>query len=112
MHITTKSGRRIELPTPEEEAAINAGIAADPDNPELDDEFFARAKPAREFFDAKTYAGLLALQKRGASRRPAKVAASIRFDADVLAVLKASGRGWQARVNAAMREWLKTHPLT
>ncbi len=28
----------IHMPTPEEEAAINAGIAADPDNPELTDE--------------------------------------------------------------------------
>ncbi len=35
-------------PTPEEDAAINAGIAADPDAPELDDPWFARAKPAIE----------------------------------------------------------------
>ena len=33
-------------PTDEEEAAINAGIAADPDNPELDDEWLKRARPA------------------------------------------------------------------
>ena len=36
------------IPTPEENAAINAGIAADPDTFELDDEWFARAKPAIE----------------------------------------------------------------
>ena len=35
-------------PTPEEEAAINAGIAADPDTFELDAEWFARARPAVE----------------------------------------------------------------
>ena len=29
----TKSGRVIQIPTPEEEAAINAGIASDPENP-------------------------------------------------------------------------------
>lgn len=34
------------VPTPEEDAAINAGIAADPDTEELDDAWFARA-PAR-----------------------------------------------------------------
>ena len=33
-----------------------------------------------------------------------KVATTIRFDADLLAVLKASGRGWQTRVNALLRE--------
>jgi len=28
----------------------------------------------------------------------------MRIDADVLAVLKASGRGWQTRLNALLRE--------
>lgn len=32
---------------------------------------------------------------------------TIRFDADVVAALKTTGRGWQTRVNDAMREWLK-----
>lgn len=31
-----------------EESAINAGIAADPDTSELDDEWFEKARPARE----------------------------------------------------------------
>ena len=31
-----------------EEVAIRAGIAADPDTMELDDEWFARARPVRE----------------------------------------------------------------
>ena len=37
-------------PTPEEEVAIMAGIAADPDNPELDEEFWADAKPTHEIY--------------------------------------------------------------
>ncbi len=37
-------------PTPEEAAAIQAGIAADPDNPELDDEYWATAKTFREVY--------------------------------------------------------------
>ena len=40
------SQHKIRRPTPEEDAVINAGIAADPDTLEGDDEFFARAKPA------------------------------------------------------------------
>ena len=35
-------------PTPDEEAAIRAGIAADPDTFELDDGWFAKARPASD----------------------------------------------------------------
>ena len=52
----------------------------------------------------------LGARRRGPQKAPTKVPTTIRFDADVLAALKASGRGWQTRVNDAMREWLKTHP--
>jgi uncharacterized protein (DUF4415 family) len=38
-----------------------------------------------------------------------KQATTIRFDADVLNAFKATGRGWQTRVNDAMRDWLRTH---
>ncbi len=41
-----------------------------------------------------------------------KVSTTIRFDPDVLAALKTSGKGWQTRVNAAVRDWLKTHSST
>ena len=46
--IRTRSGRVVELPTQQEDARINAGIAADPDTRELDDAWFARARPAHE----------------------------------------------------------------
>lgn len=48
--------------------------------------------------------------KRG--RPPAdhpKAQVNIRLDADVVAAFRASGRGWQTRLNAALKEWLKTH---
>ena len=48
-------------------------------------------------------------RRRGAQKTQTKVSTTIRFDADILAALKASGRGWQTRVNEAVREWLKTH---
>lgn len=48
--------------------------------------------------------------KRG---RPAgsgtKEQVAIRLDRDVLAAFRASGAGWQTRMNAALRDWLKTH---
>jgi len=35
----------------------------------------------------------------------------IRLDADVLAAFKAGGRGWQTRINAALKEWVDAHPV-
>ena len=106
--IKTRLGRVIELPTPEEDAQINAGIAADPDTFELDDEWFARALPAKEFFSPVAYAQLCAMRQRAPTDKPLKVPTTIRFDADVLTALKASGKGWQTRVNQAVKDWLRT----
>lgn len=53
--------------------------------------------------------GVVVGRVRGAQKAPRKVPTTIRFDADVLDALKASGKGWQTRVNEAMREWIKTH---
>ena len=106
MQIRSKSGRVIDLPSAEEETRINTGIAADPDNPEWTAQDLARALPAAQFFSPETYAQLCAQRVRGPKNKPLKVPTTIRFDADVLAALKASGRGWQTRVNQAMREWV------
>ncbi|MBI4081087.1 MAG: BrnA antitoxin family protein [Candidatus Lambdaproteobacteria bacterium] len=38
-----------------------------------------------------------------------KVATTIRFDRDVVAGFRALGRGWQTRMNEALRDWLSTH---
>jgi uncharacterized protein (DUF4415 family) len=52
-------------------------------------------------------AGIELAKKRG---RPAgsgkKEQVAIRFDRDVLAALRATGTGWQTRVNDVMREWI------
>jgi uncharacterized protein (DUF4415 family) len=58
-------------------------------------------------------AGLVAaLKKRG---RPvgsgSKEQVAIRFDRDVLSAFRGSGPGWQTRMNEALRDWLRTHPL-
>ncbi|MBI5330304.1 MAG: BrnA antitoxin family protein [Betaproteobacteria bacterium] len=84
------------IPTPEEDAIITAAAMSDPDAMPLTDEEWEAVKPLVRF-------------GRPPSTRPLKVPTTIRFDADVLAALKASGKGWQTRVNEAMREWVKTH---
>ena len=88
------------MPTPEEDAAINAGIAADPDTEELDDAWFARARPA-----SVVDPGLVERVRRGRGRQtaPTKEQVTIRLDADITAHFRAGGPGWQTRLNDALR---------
>lgn len=80
---------------------------------ELTTEDMRLFRPASEVLPPDLLAGLVALKKqrgeRGPQKSPTKVPTTIRFDADVLAALKASGKGWQTRVNEVVKDWLKTH---
>ena len=93
--------------TPEEDAAINRGIAEDPDARELDDEWFARAKPVWAFPELVEI-----LQHHGKLGRPPlpdtdkKHRVTLYLDPDIIARLKADGKGWQTRANAALRKAL------
>ena len=107
-HVKDKrTGRMVLLPTPEEDAAINRGIAEDPDARELDDEWFESAKPVWAFPDLVEI-----LQKHGKLGRPPldpetrKHRVTLYLDPDVLTALKSDGRGWQTRANAALRRVL------
>lgn len=93
--------RRIKRNTPEEEAAIQRGIAQDPDNPEWTEEDFARARPVREV-DPELVAEYL--RTRGKQKRPTKVLVSLRLERDVVERLRASGPGWQSRANDMLRK--------
>lgn len=35
---------------------------------------------------------------------------TIRLDVDLLSELRATGKGWQARVNSVLRQWVAEHP--
>lgn len=99
------------VPTLAEDKQIAAGIQKDQANPQWTNADFAQAKPAKEFFEPETYTGLVELTKRGRGKRgpqkaPTKIAASVRFDPDVLERLRASGRGWATLVNDTMRALL------
>lgn len=83
--------------TDEEDAAITRAAVSDPDAMPLTDSEWEAVKP-------------FARIGRPPSPKPLKVPTTIRFDADVLTALKATGKGWQTRVNEAMREWVKSHP--
>jgi len=58
-------------------------------------------------------AGIAAnLMRRGRPAGSDKESTTIRFDRDILAAFRADGPGWQTRMNAALRDWLKTHSPT
>ena len=46
---------------------------------------------------------------RGPQKTPTKERITIRLSRDVLARFRASGDGWQTRVDAALQDWLKRH---
>lgn len=48
----------------------------------------------------------LGVRRRGPQKAPTKVSTTIRLDADLLEALKATGEGWQTRVNALVRREL------
>jgi uncharacterized protein (DUF4415 family) len=48
---------------------------------------------------------------RGPNKKPAKEQVAIRLDQEVVGALRASGPGWQTRVNAALKEWLASQPV-
>lgn len=73
----------------------------DPDDaPELTDEFFEQAD---EYVGEK-----LVRRGRPRSAEP-KVAVTVRYDVEVLRRFRATGPGWQTRMNDALKDWLRSH---
>ena len=82
------------MPTPDEDAAITAAAMTDPDALPYTDAQWQAAKPT---------------VKRG---RPfaavTKERITIRLSPEVVAAFRQSGNGWQTRIDAALKEWLRT----
>ena len=83
------------LPTPAEDAAITAAALADQDAAPFTDAEWEKVKPQ---------------VRRG---RPlgsgSKAQVTLRLDVEVLEKFKASGDGWQTRINEALKSWVRTH---
>ena len=84
-----------------DEAAIRAGIAADLDTMELDEEWFAKARPVSEAHPQVVEAFR---RRRGKQKAPTKEQLTIRLDADLVAHFRGTGRGWQTRINKLLRK--------
>jgi uncharacterized protein (DUF4415 family) len=95
MFLKTKSGRKIELPSVEEDQIISVAANFDADSVIFTDEEWESVNP---------------LIRRG--RPPLEITKekiSIRLSRDVIDQFKANGDGWQSRIDNALKEWLKTH---
>ena len=83
------------MPTRDEDAVITAAAMSDPDAVPYTDAEWEAVKPT---------------VKRG---RPlaavTKERITIRLSPDVVQAFRASGDGWQTRVDAALKDWLKHH---
>ena len=94
MSNTTPSKRTFVLPTPEENRKIVAAAKKDPD-----------AQP----LTAKQLKGMVPL--RSVRGRPPlankKQLVSVRYSAEVLAYFRATGEGWQARMDGVLKEYVE-----
>jgi len=78
--------KKLIAPTRAEDAALTAAIAADPDSWEMDVAGFAKARRGRPF-----------------ASNP-KLPVTLRLDSDVVRHFRASGKGWQTRINEILRK--------
>lgn len=92
MQIKSKSGRVFDLPSDQEEAEINAGIDADPDARELTERDFQQLRPMGR-----------------PKAEVTKERITIRLSPEVVAKFRATGRGWQSRMDKALQEYLSNH---
>lgn len=77
----------------------------DNDNPEWTDEMVSQSIR----FDGLPESLKDKLSGRGKQKTATKISTTVRFDADVIEAFKANGKGWQTRMNDALKDWLKTH---
>ncbi|MBV8115579.1 MAG: BrnA antitoxin family protein [Silvibacterium sp.] len=76
---------------------------------ELTDEDFAHGIPFSAL-PLREQEVLRSLKKlRGTQKSPTKQRISIRLSPEVVSKFRATGKGWQSRIDEALREWLKRH---
>jgi uncharacterized protein (DUF4415 family) len=80
---------------------------------ELSADDLRQFKPAADVLPPDLHANLLAMNHRagvrGPQRAPTKQSTTIRLSPEVMAAFKATGAGWQTRIDEALKDWLRTH---
>ncbi|MEZ5644982.1 MAG: BrnA antitoxin family protein [Burkholderiaceae bacterium] len=65
-----------------------------------------KMRPASETLPASLQARL---RTRGPQKAPTKERITIRLSPEVVQPFRETGDGWQARLDAALKDWLRTH---
>ena len=89
------------------ESVEDADCPCDPNDAAAVESFWDKAIVSNSLLELQ--AKLAERRYRGPGKAARKISTTIRFDPDVLAALRATGKGWQTRGNDAMRDWLKAH---
>ncbi|MBE0591681.1 MAG: BrnA antitoxin family protein [Burkholderiaceae bacterium] len=77
----------------------------DPDNPEWTATDFGRARPLAALPESLREK----LRGRGPQKSPTKERVTIRLSREVVEEFRATGTGWQTRLDSALKEWLREH---
>ena len=85
--------KKLIKPTDIEDAEITAAALIDPDNPPLTDAELKQFKRVRG-------------RPQGSGK---KEQVTLRLDTELLEQFRATGNGWQTRINDALRDWAKHH---
>lgn len=80
-------------------------VVFDEDNPEWTAEDFERARPAEEILPPEILKAFPKL--RGAQKAPTKVPVSLRLSSEVVDYYKATGKGWQTRIDEALKDLIR-----
>ncbi len=97
-----KAREALDAMTEDEDKAITAAALADPDALPLDEDRLARMRPA-----SAVDAADIKRRLRGRPQLEApKHLVSLRLDADVVERFRATGPGWQSRINEVLRQHL------
>ncbi len=87
--------------------AINAEMPYDPTDPAAVEAFWRNAVVTPGGGVAATLAALR--RARGPAQKPRKTQLTVRYSPEVVAYFKATGKGWQSRMDAALKEWIAQH---
>ena len=88
-------------------------VGADGEVRELDRDDVAKFRAAKDVLPPKLHGELLVMNRRagvrGPQKAPTKERITIRLSPDVVSSFRASGPGWQGRMDEALKDWLRTH---
>lgn len=48
--------------------------------------------------------------ERGLQKQPTKIAVTLRYSPEVIEYFKATGAGWQTRMDEILKKWIEKHP--